>query len=227
MPSPFGGKARRSSQGPCCLRLRPSLMRWRPRMGNRRFPTPTTIIDCGTPVRRSAGSLSARSGTGRVAAPRAHAQQSLPLDLRVLPRADRMAIGGCSGAAHDHNPNSDPNPDFQTAASAAAHGPWTQFQGTAAGQDAICRERIPLEFGPGATAQVRNALVATFQLAELETQTFALTGRRFSRIDSCQSVPVTPSPSSGISLPCRAAGQQGLCGRADTSTGSSVGAGDH
>jgi hypothetical protein len=41
---------------------------------------------------------------------------------------------------------------------------------------------ILLEFGPGATAQMRNALFATLQLSELETQTFELTGRRLSRV---------------------------------------------
>jgi len=76
------------------------------------------------------------------------------------------------------------------------------------GETRFVGNEILLEFGPGATAQVRNALVATLQLTELETQTFALTGRRLSRmhIDSSQSVPVTLNPSSGINLPCRAAG---------------------
>jgi subtilisin family serine protease len=52
---------------------------------------------------------------------------------------------------------------------------------------------ILLEFGPGATAQMRNALMTTLQLTELETQTFALTGRRLSRmrIDSSQSARAT------------------------------------
>lgn len=54
---------------------------------------------------------------------------------------------------------------------------------------------ILLDFGSGATAQMRNALLTTLQLTELETQTFELTGRRLSRlrIDSSQSVPVTLS----------------------------------
>jgi len=57
------------------------------------------------------------------------------------------------------------------------------------GETRFVGNEILLEFGPGATAQMRNALMTTLQLTELETQTFALTGRRLSRmrIDSSQS----------------------------------------
>lgn len=57
------------------------------------------------------------------------------------------------------------------------------------GETRFVGNEILLEFGPGATAQMRNALITTLQLTELETQTFALTGRRLSRmrIDSSQS----------------------------------------
>jgi subtilisin family serine protease len=61
------------------------------------------------------------------------------------------------------------------------------------GETRFVGNEILLEFGPGATAQMRNALLTTLQLTELETQTFELTGRRLSRlrIDGSQSVPVT------------------------------------
>ena len=52
---------------------------------------------------------------------------------------------------------------------------------------------LVLEFAPGATAQMRNALANTLQLTELETQRFELTGRTLSRwrIDGTRSVPAT------------------------------------
>jgi subtilisin family serine protease len=61
------------------------------------------------------------------------------------------------------------------------------------GETRFVGNEILLEFGPGATARMRNALMATLQLTELETQTFTLTGRRLSRmrIDSSQSVRAT------------------------------------
>ena len=61
------------------------------------------------------------------------------------------------------------------------------------GETRFVGNEILLEFGLGATAQIRSALVTTLQLTELETQTFALTGRRLSRmrIDGPQSVPAT------------------------------------
>lgn len=61
------------------------------------------------------------------------------------------------------------------------------------GETRFVGNEILLEFGPRATAQMRNALMTTLQLTELETQTFALTGRRLSRmrIDSSQSARTT------------------------------------
>ena len=61
------------------------------------------------------------------------------------------------------------------------------------GETRFVGNEILLEFGPGATARMRNALITTLQLTELETQTFALTGRRLSRmrIDGSLSVPTT------------------------------------
>jgi subtilisin family serine protease len=61
------------------------------------------------------------------------------------------------------------------------------------GETRFVGNEILLEFGPGATAQMRNALMTTLQLTELETQTFALTGRRLSRmrVDSSQSARAT------------------------------------
>jgi subtilisin family serine protease len=61
------------------------------------------------------------------------------------------------------------------------------------GETRFVGNEILLEFGPRATAQMRNALMTTLQLTELETQTFALTGRRLSRmrIDSSQSARAT------------------------------------
>jgi subtilisin family serine protease len=50
------------------------------------------------------------------------------------------------------------------------------------GETRFVGNEILLEFGPGATARTRNALTTTLQLTELETQTFALTGRRLSRM---------------------------------------------
>lgn len=58
------------------------------------------------------------------------------------------------------------------------------------GETSFVSNEILLEFGPGATAQMRNSLLSTLQLTELETQRFELTGRRISRlrIDSSASV---------------------------------------
>jgi len=63
------------------------------------------------------------------------------------------------------------------------------------GETRFIGNEILLEFGPGANAQVRNALLTTLQLTELETQTFELTGRRLSRlrIDGTRSVSATLS----------------------------------
>ena len=61
------------------------------------------------------------------------------------------------------------------------------------GETRFVANEILLEFGPGATAQMRNSLASRLQLTELETQQFALTGRRLSRfrIDGARSVPAT------------------------------------
>ena len=63
------------------------------------------------------------------------------------------------------------------------------------GETRFIGNEILVEFGPGATARMRNALLTTLQLTELETQTFELTGRRLSRlrIDGTRSVPATLS----------------------------------
>jgi subtilisin family serine protease len=52
---------------------------------------------------------------------------------------------------------------------------------------------VLLEFGPGSTAQTRNALANALQLTELETRQFELTGRVLSRwrIGGTRSVPAT------------------------------------
>lgn len=59
------------------------------------------------------------------------------------------------------------------------------------GETRFVANEILLEFSPRATAQMRNSLVNTLQLTELETQSFQLTGRRLSRfrIDGTRSVP--------------------------------------
>ncbi|HJS62337.1 MAG TPA: S8 family serine peptidase [Pseudolabrys sp.] len=63
------------------------------------------------------------------------------------------------------------------------------------GETRFIGNEILVEFGPGATARMRNALLTTLQFTELETQTFELTGRRLSRlrIDGTRSVPATLS----------------------------------
>jgi len=63
------------------------------------------------------------------------------------------------------------------------------------GETRFVGNEILLEFGPGATARMRAALMTALQLTELETQTFALTGRRLSRmrIDGSLSVPTALS----------------------------------
>jgi len=63
------------------------------------------------------------------------------------------------------------------------------------GETRFVGNEILVEFGSGATAQMRNVLFTTLQLTELETQTFELTGRRLSRlrIDGTRSVPATLS----------------------------------
>jgi subtilisin family serine protease len=50
------------------------------------------------------------------------------------------------------------------------------------GETRFVGNEILLEFGPGATARMRTALMTALQLTELETQTFTLTGRRLSRM---------------------------------------------
>lgn len=68
-----------------------------------------------------------------------------------------------------------------------------QFKVPPPGETRFVFNEIVLEFGPGASAQMRNALVTTLQLTELETQRFALTGRQLVRIriDGPRSVPAT------------------------------------
>jgi subtilisin family serine protease len=63
------------------------------------------------------------------------------------------------------------------------------------GETRFVGNEILVEFGSGATAQMRNVLLTTLQLTELETQTFELTGRRLSRlrVDGTRSVPATLS----------------------------------
>ena len=115
------------------------------------IPPPPTIIDRGTPitplgwfVMGSIGCAVVSPMIGTVILGREltlnEAYRSTP---GVLPRTDRLAIGGCSGAAHGHNsnPDPDPDPDVEAAASAAAHRPRAQFQDTAAGRNTICGQR--------------------------------------------------------------------------------------
>ncbi|HET7911220.1 MAG TPA: S8 family serine peptidase [Pseudolabrys sp.] len=61
------------------------------------------------------------------------------------------------------------------------------------GETRFVANEILLEFAPGATAQMRNALASNLQLTELETQRFELTARLLSRwrIDGTRSVPAT------------------------------------
>ena len=63
------------------------------------------------------------------------------------------------------------------------------------GETRFVANEIVLEFAPGASAQMRNGLLATLQLTELETQRFQLTGRQLSRmrINGTRSVPATLS----------------------------------
>jgi subtilisin family serine protease len=72
-------------------------------------------------------------------------------------------------------------------------GPGRNFKTPPQGETRFVANEIVLEFGPGATAQMRNALFATLQLTELETQRFQLTGRQLSRmrIDGPRSVRTT------------------------------------
>lgn len=59
-----------------------------------------------------------------------------------------------------------------------------------AGATSLVLNEVLLEFAPGTTAQTRDALARTLQLTQLETQTFALTGRTIERwrIDGTRSV---------------------------------------
>ena len=50
-----------------------------------------------------------------------------------------------------------------------------------AGATNIVLNEVLLEFAPGTTAQTRDALARTLQMTQLETQTFALTGRTIER----------------------------------------------
>ena len=50
------------------------------------------------------------------------------------------------------------------------------------GETRFVANEILLEFGPGATARMRNSLLTTLQLTELETQRFELTGREITRL---------------------------------------------
>jgi hypothetical protein len=50
-----------------------------------------------------------------------------------------------------------------------------------AGATTLVLNEVLLEFAPGTTAQTRDALARTLQLTQLETQTFALTGRTIER----------------------------------------------
>ena len=59
-----------------------------------------------------------------------------------------------------------------------------------AGATNIVLNEVLLEFAPGTSAQTRDALARTLQMTQLETQTFALTGRTIERwrIDAARSV---------------------------------------
>jgi subtilisin family serine protease len=59
-----------------------------------------------------------------------------------------------------------------------------------AGATTLVLNEVLLEFAPGTSAQTRNALAQTLQMTQLETQTFALTGRTIERwrIDGTRSV---------------------------------------
>jgi subtilisin family serine protease len=59
-----------------------------------------------------------------------------------------------------------------------------------AGATNIVLSEVLLEFAPGTSAQTRDALARTLQMTQLETQTFALTGRTIERwrIDATRSV---------------------------------------
>ena len=59
-----------------------------------------------------------------------------------------------------------------------------------AGATSLVLNEVLLEFAPGTTAQTRDALARTLQLTQLETHTFALTGRTIERwrIDGTRSV---------------------------------------
>ena len=63
------------------------------------------------------------------------------------------------------------------------------------GETRFVANELILEFAPGATAQMRNALASNLQLTELETQRFELSGRTLSRWrkGGTQSVPETLS----------------------------------
>ncbi len=59
-----------------------------------------------------------------------------------------------------------------------------------AGATSLVLNEVLLEFAPGTSAQMRNALAQTLQMTQLETHTFALTGRTIERwrIDGTRSV---------------------------------------
>ena len=89
----------------------------------------------------------------------------------------------------------DPDPDVETAASAAAHGARAQFQDTAAGRNTICGQRTPPRVCARRNRADAQCAREHLQLTELETQRFELTGRTLSRwrIDGTRSVPATLS----------------------------------
>jgi hypothetical protein len=67
------------------------------------------------------------------------------------------------------------------------------FSIPAAGATSLVLNEVLLEFAAGTSAQTRDALARTLQLTQLETQTFALTGRTIERwrIDGTRSVRAT------------------------------------
>jgi subtilisin family serine protease len=164
-------------------------------------PPPTTIIDRGTPITPLGWFVIGSVGCAAVSPMIATVILGRELTLNEAYRstlgcflgpvgwllADALAPPTITTQTQIQTQTSQPPPRQRRA------GPGRNFKIPPQGETRFVVNEIVLEFGPGATAQMRNALLATLQLTELETQRFQLTGRQLSRlrIDGPRSVRAT------------------------------------
>ncbi len=193
------------------MRLRPSQVRWRLRMGNRRFPTipPPTIINRGTPITPLGWFVIGSVGCAAVSPMIGTVILGRELTLNEAYRSTLGCFLGPIGwlladALVPPTVTTQIQTQTQTQTQTRNRTSSRRLGSGARDAGAISRYRRKAKHDlwstnsssslrPGATVQMRNTLANTLQLTELETQRFELTGRTLSRwrIDGPRSVRAT------------------------------------